>query len=84
MIAGTPTQQDRLRQFCAPRGHHLDRERQRRPGRGSESASRDADFLENTDPAVTAKETFFPIRKASFGEVLRGVSWTPGTGMGDE
>src|SRR5581483_2956862 len=43
-----------------------------------------ADFLKNTDPAVGAKETFFPIRKAGFGEVLRGVSLTPGTGLSDE
>ncbi len=36
------------------------------------------DSLENTDPAVAANESFFAIRKAGFGEVLRGVSFTPG------
>jgi hypothetical protein len=34
--------------------------------------------LENTDPAVGANESFLAIRKAGFGEVLRGVSFTPG------
>jgi hypothetical protein len=36
------------------------------------------DSLENTDPAVAANESFFAIRKAGFGELLRGVSFTPG------
>jgi hypothetical protein len=37
------------------------------------------DLLDNTDPTVAAKERFFPIRTAGFGEVLRGVAFTPGT-----
>ena len=37
------------------------------------------DSLSNTDPAVAAKESFFTLRQADFGEVLRGVSFTPGT-----
>ncbi|HMD83323.1 MAG TPA: hypothetical protein VKO18_01330 [Terriglobia bacterium] len=37
------------------------------------------DFLNNTDPAVAAQEPFFTLRQAGFGEVLRGVSFTPGT-----
>jgi hypothetical protein len=37
------------------------------------------DSLQNTDPAVAAKESFFSIRDAGFGEVLRGVSFTPGS-----
>jgi hypothetical protein len=37
------------------------------------------DLLDNTDPTVAAHEQFFPIRTAGFGEVLRGVSFTPGT-----
>lgn len=37
------------------------------------------DSLSNTDPAVAAKESFFSIRQAGWGEVLRGVSFTPGT-----
>jgi hypothetical protein len=37
------------------------------------------DSLSNTDPAVAAKESFFTLRQAGFGEVLRGVSFTPGT-----
>jgi hypothetical protein len=37
------------------------------------------DSLNNTDPSVAAKERFFPLRTAGFGEVLRGVSFTPGT-----
>jgi hypothetical protein len=37
------------------------------------------DSLQNTNPAVAAHETFFPIRQAGFGEVLRGVSFTPGS-----
>jgi hypothetical protein len=37
------------------------------------------DRLDNTDPTVAAKEKFFTLRTAGFGEVLRGVSFTPGT-----
>jgi hypothetical protein len=37
------------------------------------------DSLSNTDPAVAAKESFFTLRQAESGEVLRGVSFTPGT-----
>jgi hypothetical protein len=37
------------------------------------------DSVQNTDPTLASKETFFPIREAGFGEVLRGVSLTPGT-----
>src|ERR1700733_3074552 len=37
------------------------------------------DSLPNTDPAVAVKERFFTLRQANFGEVLRGVSFTPGT-----
>jgi hypothetical protein len=37
------------------------------------------DDLANTDPTVAAKESFQVLRSAEFGEVLRGVSFTPGT-----
>ncbi len=37
------------------------------------------DSLANTDPSVAAKESFFTIRQAASGEVLRGVSFTPGS-----
>jgi len=37
------------------------------------------DSLQNTDPKVAAQEKFFTLRQAGFGEVLRGVSFTPGT-----
>jgi len=37
------------------------------------------DSLANTDPTVAAKESFFLLRQANSGEVLRGVSFTPGT-----
>ncbi len=37
------------------------------------------DSLQNTSPAVAAKENFFTLRKAKFGEALRGVSFTPGS-----
>ena len=37
------------------------------------------DRLDNTDPTVAAGEKFFAIRQAGNGEVLRGVSFTPGT-----
>ena len=39
------------------------------------------DSLSNTDPAVAAQESFFTLRQAGFGEVLRGVSFTPGSGF---
>jgi hypothetical protein len=41
------------------------------------------DSLSNTDPAVAAREQFHTLRQAGFGEVLRGVSLTPGTGVED-
>jgi hypothetical protein len=37
------------------------------------------DSLSNTDPAVAVEESFFTLRLADFGEVLRGVSFTPRT-----
>jgi flagellin-like hook-associated protein FlgL len=37
------------------------------------------DSIQNTDPKVAAHESFFSIRQAGFGEVLRGVSFTPGS-----
>ena len=37
------------------------------------------DSLKNSDPTVAAQEKFEPIRKARITEVLRGVSFTPGT-----
>ena len=37
------------------------------------------DSLQNSDPAVAAQEKFASIRKARITEVLRGVSFTPGT-----
>jgi hypothetical protein len=39
------------------------------------------DRLDNADPTVAAKEAFTAVRSAGFGEVLRGVSFTPGTGQ---
>jgi len=39
------------------------------------------DRLSNTDPAVAAKEEFQTLRTAKFGEVLRGISFTPGTDL---
>ena len=39
------------------------------------------DLLSNTDPAIAATESFSVIRTASYAEVLRGVSFTPGTGV---
>jgi hypothetical protein len=38
------------------------------------------DSLSNTDPRVGMNERFFTLRQARSGEVLRGVSFTPGTG----
>jgi hypothetical protein len=37
------------------------------------------DRLSNTTPTQAAKEMFYTIRRAGFAEVLRGVSFTPGT-----
>jgi hypothetical protein len=37
------------------------------------------DSLGNTDPTVASHESFFTVRQAGFGEVLRGVSFTPGS-----
>jgi hypothetical protein len=37
------------------------------------------DVLANTDPTVAAAETFTDVRDAQYGEVLRGVTFTPGT-----
>jgi hypothetical protein len=37
------------------------------------------DSVANTDPGVAAKESFFVQRQAGFGEVLRGISFTPGS-----
>jgi hypothetical protein len=37
------------------------------------------DLLSNTSPTVAAEETFTDLRDAVSGEVLRGVSFTPGT-----
>jgi hypothetical protein len=37
------------------------------------------DLISNTSPAVAAEETFTDLRDAVSGEVLRGVSFTPGT-----
>jgi hypothetical protein len=37
------------------------------------------DYVPNTDPSVAARLPFFEVRNAQFGEVLRGVSFTPGT-----
>jgi hypothetical protein len=39
------------------------------------------DELTNTSPTVGAEETFTDLRDAKFGEVLRGVSFTPGTAV---
>jgi hypothetical protein len=37
------------------------------------------DDLANTDPSVAAKESYYTVRYAGAQEVLRGVSFTPGT-----
>jgi hypothetical protein len=37
------------------------------------------DVLNNTDPGLAAYEPFTTLQSANFGEVLRGVSFTPGT-----
>uniref|UniRef100_A0A372IKU4 Uncharacterized protein n=1 Tax=Paracidobacterium acidisoli TaxID=2303751 RepID=A0A372IKU4_9BACT len=41
------------------------------------------DRLASTSSTVAAKERFFTLRSAGFAEVLRGVSFTPGTGVAD-
>lgn len=42
------------------------------------------DRLSNTTAAGAAHEKFVTLRAARFGEVLRGVSFTPGTGVSDD
>ncbi len=37
------------------------------------------DLLSNTNPTIGAEEKFWSLREAGFGEVLRGVSFAPGT-----
>jgi hypothetical protein len=37
------------------------------------------DVIANTNPAVTAQEQFTTLRTAQYGEVLRGIAFTPGT-----
>ena len=37
------------------------------------------DQLKNTDATLSAREKFFTLREARYAEVLRGVSFTPGT-----
>ncbi len=39
------------------------------------------DSLANTNPAAAANETFSTVRSAGFGEVLRGVSFAPGSAL---
>jgi hypothetical protein len=39
------------------------------------------DVLANTSTSVAASESFVTVRAAAFGEVLRGVSFAPGTFM---
>ena len=60
--------------------HHLHRERRRRPGRRPEQA-RDDHRQARRDHAA-GDETFSTVRTAKSGEVLRGVSFTPGTRSG--
>ena len=36
-------------------------------------------MLQNTNPAIASSEKFVDIRDAKYGEVLRGISFTPGT-----
>ncbi len=40
------------------------------------------DDVNNTDPSFATKTPFFDVMDAKYGEVLRGVSFTPGTGIG--
>ncbi|HEX4006302.1 MAG TPA: hypothetical protein VHX60_09010 [Acidobacteriaceae bacterium] len=42
------------------------------------------DKLNDTTAVESAHEQFFTLRTAAFGEVLRGVSFTPGTGVADD
>jgi hypothetical protein len=42
------------------------------------------DWLDNTSSTVAAEEGFIPLRTAGFGEVLRGVSFTPAAPFNDE
>jgi hypothetical protein len=42
------------------------------------------DSLANTSASGASHEQFFPVRKAGFGEVLRGVSFTPSLQLGKE
>jgi hypothetical protein len=42
------------------------------------------DKVSNTDPSVAAKESFLTLENAKFAEVLRGVSFTPGTGVNND
>jgi hypothetical protein len=42
------------------------------------------DRLSNTSANVTAQEKFSIVRQANFAEVLRGVSFTPGTGADND
>jgi hypothetical protein len=41
------------------------------------------DKVSNTDPSFAAQTPFFDVKDAKFGEVLRGVSFTPGTDFGN-
>jgi hypothetical protein len=42
------------------------------------------DRVSNTNATVAAKEHFSIVRQAGFAEVLRGVAFAPGTGVGDD
>lgn len=48
-------------------------------GADSNRLVRVTDKLANTDPTVAAKTSFVTLRQAGFAEVLRGISFTPGT-----
>ena len=48
-------------------------------GADPNKAYRIVDDLANTDPAVAAKEPFYTLRYAPSFQVLRGISFTPGT-----
>jgi hypothetical protein len=76
---------------------HPDRLRHRRRGRvlsvlvrrggGDQGADPNklveiTDRLDSTDPATAGSEHFRTIEAAHFGEVLRGISFTPGTSTG--
>lgn len=39
------------------------------------------DNISNTDPTTAGQEQFYTLKTADFGEVLRGVSFTPGTDL---